>query len=94
MGHLKSRPNFIDGVSDVLGIMLDRKGRVEFKVIERLGVDHPGLDEEHRAPALGRPGLILVELAGPRSAIHIEDFISFAPGEVSIYPTGIWSSGE
>lgn len=41
-----------------------------------------------------QPGIILVEMAGPRSAIHIEDFISFAPGEVSIYPTGIWSSNE
>jgi hypothetical protein len=41
-----------------------------------------------------QPGIILVEMAGPRSAIHIEDFISFAPGEVSISPTGIWSSGE
>ncbi|MFG1784462.1 hypothetical protein ACGFIU_18640 [Rhodococcus oryzae] len=36
-GRLKSRPNFIDGVSDVLGIMMDGKGRVEFRVIERTG---------------------------------------------------------
>lgn len=36
-GRLKSRPTFIDGVSDVLGIMTDGRGRVEFRVIEQTG---------------------------------------------------------
>jgi hypothetical protein len=41
-----------------------------------------------------RLGIILVEMVGQRPTIRIGDFISFAPRDVTIYPTGIWSSGE